>query len=131
MAKKRAVILLVDDDDGVLDVAAVTLASVGYQVIRATNGEAALEIIKYDQQIDLLMTDIVMPGTIDGWELANRAKQLRPEMSVLYMTGHGEILLPDENQGGFGPLLPKPWRSDQLVGLVNRALRYTSYARIA
>jgi CheY-like chemotaxis protein len=124
MARKGAVILLVDDDDGVLDVAAVTLASLGYQVIPATNGEAALEIIKYYRQIDLLMTDIVMPGAMDGWELASRAKQLRPELGVLYTTGYGETLLPDESRPGLGPLLPKPWRTDQLAGLVNRALRW-------
>lgn len=124
MARSRPIVLIVDDDDQVLDVAAIVLASLGYQVIPATNGEAALEIIKYYRAIDLLMTDIVMPGTIDGWELARRAKQLRPELGVVYTTGFVDKALPDKSNPGYGPLLPKPWRADQLVSLVNRALRW-------
>jgi DNA-binding NtrC family response regulator len=124
MARNRPIVLIVDDDDQVLDTAAIVLASLGYQVIPATNGEAALEIIKYYRAIDLLMTDIVMPGTIDGWELARRAKHMRPELSVVYTTGFAEGTLPDKSNPGYGPLLPKPWRTDQLVSLVNRALRW-------
>jgi DNA-binding NtrC family response regulator len=124
MARSRPIVLIVDDDDQVLDVAAIVLASLGYQVIPATNGEAALEIIKYYRAIDLLMTDIVMPGTIDGWELARRAKRMRPELSVVYTTGFADGALPDKSNPGYGPLLPKPWRADQLVSLVNRALRW-------
>ena len=123
MARNRPIVLIVDDDDQVLDIAAIVLASLGYQVIPAPNGEAALEIIKYYRAIDLLMTDIVMPGTIDGWELARRAKHMRPELSVVYTTGFSDGALPDKSHPGYGPLLPKPWRADQLVSLVNRALR--------
>ena len=121
--KKRQIILIVDDDDQVLDVAAIVLASLGHQVIPATNGEAALEIIKYYRDIDLLMTDIVMPGAIDGWELARRAKQLQPDLSILYTTGFADRMMPEASKPGLGPLLPKPWRADQLASLVTRALR--------
>jgi DNA-binding NtrC family response regulator len=125
--KKRQIILIVDDDDQVLDIAAIVLASLGHQVIPATNGEAALEIIKYYRSyyrsVDLLLTDIVMPGAIDGWELARRAKQLQPDLSVLYTTGYGDRMMSDESKPGLGPLLPKPWRADQLASLVSRALR--------
>lgn len=121
--KKRQIILIVDDDDQVLDIAAIVLASLGHQVIPATNGEAALEIIKYYRSIDLLMTDIVMPGAIDGWELARRAKQLQPDLHVLYTTGYGDKMMPDQSKPGLGPLLPKPWRADQLASLITRALR--------
>jgi DNA-binding NtrC family response regulator len=124
MARTRPIVLIVDDDDQVLDVAAIVLASLGYQVIPATNGEAALEIIKYYRAIDLLMTDIVMPGTIDGWELARRAKHIRPDLSVVYTSGFADEALPDKSSPGYGPLLPKPWRADQLVSLINRALRW-------
>jgi DNA-binding NtrC family response regulator len=124
MARSRPIVLIVDDDDQVLDIAAIVLASLGYQVIPATNGEAALEIIKYYRAIDLLMTDIVMPGEIDGWELARRAKHIRPELRVVYTTGFADKALPDKSHPGYGPLLPKPWRADQLVSLVNRAVRW-------
>jgi CheY-like chemotaxis protein len=123
MTRNRPIVLIVDDDDQALDVAAIVLASLGYQVIPATNGEAALEIIKYYRAIDLLMTDIVMPGTIDGWELARRAKHMRPELNVVYTSGFVDRGLPDKGNPGHGPLLPKPWRADQLVSLINRALR--------
>ena len=122
MAERRTVVLVVDDDDQVLDVAAIILTSLGYHVIPATNPEAALEIIKYYRGIDLLMTDIVMPGPLDGWELARRAKQLRPDLGVVYTTGFADAALDDEARPGLGPLLPKPWRPDQLVGLVQRTL---------
>jgi len=122
MAERRPVVLVVDDDDEVLDVAAIILASLGYHVIPATNPEAALEIVKYYRGIDLLMTDIVMPGPFDGWELARRAKQMRPNLGVVYTTGFGGAALDDEARPGLGPLLPKPWRPHQLVALVQRTL---------
>lgn len=122
MAKNRPVVLIVDDDDKVLDVAAIVLASLGFQVIPAANGDAALEIIKYYRGIDLLMTDIVMPGSLDGWELARRAKQLRPELGVVYTTGFADRQLEDKSSPGYGPLLPKPWRADQLAAVVKRML---------
>ncbi len=123
MPRNRPIVLIVDDDDQVLDIAAIVLASLGYQVIPATNGDAALEIIKYYRAIDLLMTDIVMPGSLDGWELAHRAKQLCPGLGVVYTTGFSNRALPDRSSPGYGPLLPKPWRADQLVSIINRALR--------
>jgi DNA-binding NtrC family response regulator len=122
MAKNRPIVLIVDDDDKVLDVAAIVLASLGFQVIPAANGDAALEIIKYYRGIDLLMTDIVMPGSLDGWELARRAKQLRPELGVIYTTGFADRQLADKSSPGYGPLLPKPWRADQLAAVVKRML---------
>lgn len=120
MARRSPVVLIVDDDDQVLDISEKILTSLGYQVIPATNGDAALEIIRYYRQIDLLMTDIVMPGSLDGWQLAHRAKQLRPELGVIYTTGYTHRPVPDEGQFGYGPLLPKPWRADRLMSIIGR-----------
>lgn len=118
MPRRRPVVLIVDDDDQVLDVSAKILDALGYQVIPATNGDAALEIIKFYQLIDVLMTDIVMPGSLDGWELAHRAKQLRPDLRVIYTTAYNHRSVPDKGQPGYGPLLPKPWRADQLMSMI-------------
>ena len=61
---------------------------------------------------------------VDAKRDARRAKHMRPELSVVYTTGFADGALPDKSNPGYGPLLPKPWRADQLVSLVNRALRW-------
>ncbi len=115
-------ILVVDDDEDVLDIAVTTLSALGYPVKAARNGEQALDILGEEPEIALLLTDIVMPGGMDGWDLAHHAKQLRPQLKVLYTSGHSARLLGDDRRSGYGPLLPKPWRLDQLESFVRRAL---------
>ncbi|HEX7967774.1 MAG TPA: response regulator [Stellaceae bacterium] len=122
MPKHSPLILIVDDDDQVLDSAEIVLTALDYRVIPATNADAALEIVKYYRGIDLLITDIVMPGSMDGWELARRAKEIRSELRVLYTSGFASRALP-ERDAGYGPLLPKPWRAPELVRTVHRSLR--------
>ena len=65
-----------------------------------------------------------MPGEMDGFELAHQAKQLRPDLRVAYTSGYSKEIPLGENGLGYGPMLPKPWRQDQLVRtirlLVNR-----------
>lgn len=114
MAKSAFTVLVVDDDPDVLDVASIVLSSEGYTVLQAADGTEALRIIQAHPEIDLLFTDIVMPGNVDGFELAHRARQMRPSLRVLYTSGY--IKNPPWGQKGigYGPLLPKPWRQAQL-----------------
>ena len=117
MREARPIILVVDDDNQVLEGTREIVAALGYEVIAARSGKEALSIIRNGATIDLLFTDISMPG-MDGWELARRSKQLRPELKVLYTTGFSFAPVPETTTLGYGPLLPKPWRPAQLHRLL-------------
>jgi CheY-like chemotaxis protein len=106
-----------NDDGQVLEETREIVAALGYRVISARSGQEALSIIRNDATIDLLFTDISMPG-MDGWELARRSKQLRPELKVLYTTGFSFAPVPGMATPGYGPRLPKPWRPAQLHRLL-------------
>jgi CheY-like chemotaxis protein len=108
-------ILFVDDDDAVRELGAYILEHHGHAVKVARDGREGLAAIENDPSIDILFTDIVMPGGIDGWELADKAKQLRPDLQVLYTSGYLPSVPFGEFGLGHGPLLKKPWRQEQLL----------------
>ena len=92
-------VLLVEDELLVREVAAEDLGEAGFEVTAASDGDEALAILRQDTGFDLLFTDIRMPGTTDGWELARKARQVIPGLRVIYATGLGEAsdgLGPDE-----------------------------------
>lgn len=122
LAGKRQMILVVDDDGQVLEGTREIVEALGYAVIAARSGPEALSIIRNDTTIDLLFTDISMPG-MDGWELARRSKQMRPELKVVYTTGFSFSPVPETSTLGYGPLLPKPWRPTQLHRLLQTIFR--------
>jgi CheY-like chemotaxis protein len=119
----RATILVVDDDEDVLDVAANVLEAMDYQVVSARSGSEALSIIRSDGVLDLMLTDIVMPGGIDGWELATQAKSIRPELKIIYTSGYSTRTPPHDKGPGLGPLLPKPWKASQLHAILRSILK--------
>ena len=84
------VILLVEDNASVRDLAKSNLVDLGYQVLEATNGAEALHFIREHKEIDLLFTDVVMPGGLSGRELALKACGLNPTLKVLYCSGYAE-----------------------------------------
>ena len=81
-------ILVVEDDDALRSYTVETLAELGYRVLPATNGAAALEILDSGNDIDLLFTDVVMPGGLNGRQLADEAVRRRPGLKVLFTTGY-------------------------------------------
>jgi CheY-like chemotaxis protein len=85
----EAVILLVDDDNAVRDVTASYLRELGYQVLEAGSGGAALEVLGSSATVDLLLLDFAMPG-MNGAELSRRARGRRPMLPVLFVTGFAE-----------------------------------------
>ena len=114
-------VLVADDDPDVLALTAELLLEDGWWVLEASNATAALAILERDTPIDLMITDVVMPG-MDGLELADRAKVRRPTLLVLYVTGYLKEF-PERRQGGtHGKLLFKPWRADELKQEVRAAL---------
>ncbi|MBI5264012.1 MAG: response regulator [Bradyrhizobium sp.] len=92
--------LVVDDDEDVLDVMTSMLEDLGCEVLYARSGTEALHLLKNDR-IDIIITDINMPD-IDGVELARRAKQQKPDLGVLVVSGR-------ETAGGGFPVLRKPF----------------------
>jgi PAS domain S-box-containing protein len=81
-------ILVVEDDDALRSYTVETLAELGYRVLSATKGDAALEILNSGNAIDLLFTDVVMPGGLNGRQLADEAVRRRPGLKVLFTTGY-------------------------------------------
>ncbi len=105
----RERILVVEDDPTVLTLTLDMLSGLGYQVVTATNANEALEVIQSDAPIDLLFSDVVMPGGVSGVSLARTARELRPGLRVLLTSGYvgeGAVLETKEF-----PLLDKPYET--------------------
>jgi CheY-like chemotaxis protein len=119
-------ILLVEDDEMVRRSVERHLTSLGYRVIVALTGPEALDAIKSDVQIDLLFTDIVMPGGLDGVALARAARAVRPALRLLYTSGYTENTVFDPVQLDAGiHLLNKPYARAELARKVRAALSET------
>ncbi len=120
MSRVQSTILVVDDDDDVRDLAMYALERDGHLVIGARNGVEALDLIDQHPEIDLLFTDVVMPG-IDGIMLADMIKTHRPRIKVVYATGYHDLArsLPGIIHG---VMLDKPYRPDRLQMEINAAL---------
>ncbi len=114
-------ILLVEDSDDVRALAQEQLAALGYKLIIASSGEDALAQLG-DQQVDLLFTDIVMPGGMSGLELVERFRALRPETPILMTTGYNEDLVADIPRGTRLDVIGKPYRREELADRVRVAL---------
>jgi CheY-like chemotaxis protein len=104
-------VLVVDDDPDVRDYAISVLEDFGYRVLAAADGEAALSVLENDGAVDLLFTDVVMPG-LNGFEVARRAVARSPRLKVLFASGYATDLTPA------GRLLKKPYRPQQLTSEV-------------
>ncbi|MFD1747026.1 PAS domain-containing protein [Rhizobium helianthi] len=116
-------VLVVEDDDAVRDVTVAMLADLGYNVLKARDADAGLAIIESGVPIDLLFTDVVMPGKLKSSELARKAKERRPELEVLFTSGytensivHGGRLDPGVN------LLSKPYARETLARKIRMLL---------
>jgi two-component system cell cycle sensor histidine kinase/response regulator CckA len=117
-------VLLVEDEDAVRLFGARALRNQGYQVIEARSAETALELLRSTPQIDILVTDVVMPG-MDGASLARLVRQERPAIKVILMSGYSEDVAPAELAAGEEGMyfLPKPFSLKQLAGMVKEALQ--------
>jgi CheY-like chemotaxis protein len=114
-------ILVVEDEDDVRELVATSLRHRGFSVLSVPNAEVALQILMEQVKFDLLFTDIVMPGIIDGFELADRAKRLQPDLKILYATGFAHVSRRSIDTL-HGKLIQKPYRPDELATEVRRAL---------
>jgi CheY-like chemotaxis protein len=119
-APASAIVLLVEDDARVRAIALAMLEKLGYSARSAGDGPSALAILAGHQRIDLLFTDYVLPRGLNGAELADRARQLRPGLRVLHTSGYTERRLTNDGRLSVqDAFIPKPYT---LAGL-DRAIR--------
>ncbi len=116
-------ILAVEDDAGVRSLVISQLADLGYRVIEAANGPQALAILESDRKIDLLFTDVVMPGGMTGRALAERALALRPSLKLLFTSGYTENTIAHHGRLEAGVhFLAKPYKLADLARKIREAL---------
>ncbi|UEM14680.1 response regulator [Bradyrhizobium barranii subsp. barranii] len=115
-------ILVVEDDDMVRAYVESELKTLGYRVIAASNGPAALELLRRPGDIDLLLTDVVMPGGMFGPELARQATGLRPGLKVLFTSGYTQNPVKTPDGVGDARILTKPFRRKDLAAMLRSAL---------
>ena len=116
-------ILVVDDEPELLELAKIWLDELGYQVLTATESADALAILAGPADIDLLFTDVVMPGQINGYQLAEQAMTMRPKLKMLLASGYSEGSIAKNGQAQFAAdLLAKPYSRSDLAQRVSEAL---------
>ena len=115
-------ILVVEDDAAVRRVAVAILESLGYRVLQAGDGKSALEILGRADGIDLLFTDLIMPNGMNGMELLEKARALRPNLRALFTSGYSEEFLKGRSGDDGVPMVGKPYRRHRLAEAVRDAL---------
>ncbi|HEY0647726.1 hybrid sensor histidine kinase/response regulator [Phenylobacterium sp.] len=110
-------VLLVEDDAQVAELVDAMLGELGHEVIRGEHAEAALAILNAGEPVDLMLTDLIMPGDKSGVELAREAVRLRPRLPIILSSGYtGEVLTAAEHTPW--PLLRKPYGPEQLASAI-------------
>ncbi len=116
-------ILIVEDDALVREYVVTQISRFGYDTLSASNAAEALLIINGPERIDLLFTDVIIPGGMNGRQLAIEALTLRPELKVLYTSGYTENAIVHHGRLDAGVLLlPKPYLSSDLARMIKTAL---------
>jgi len=119
----RETILVVEDDSRVRQLTIRRLKLIGYEVLEASDGPAALQILERGDPIDLVFTDLIMPGGLSGREVAIRAREIKPGIKVLLTSGYAEELVRgDDLQRENLKVLRKPYQQADLVAALRDVL---------
>ena len=126
-APTREAILVVEDDERVRQLTTKRLKLIGYRVLEAHDGPSALEILRRGDHVDLVFTDLIMPGGLSGREVAIRAREMRPGIRVLLTSGYAEELVQGHDlQPERLKVLRKPYQQAELVAALRDVLQDTS-----
>lgn len=116
-------ILVVEDNELVRQHVEKMLASLGYEVVSASDGNEALSLIEGKDNIDLLFTDVVMPGGLSGRQVADKARATRPDLPVLFTSGYTENAIVHQGRLDEGVhLLQKPYRREELATKIRKVM---------
>jgi signal transduction histidine kinase/ActR/RegA family two-component response regulator len=129
-ASNGETILVVEDNDGVRDYARSVLTELGYTVREASNAKEALSIVESGEPIDLLFTDVVLPGGVSGRQLSDQVAQSHPDLPVLFTTGYTPNAI--VHHGRLDPgvsLISKPYTRQDLAAKVSEVLRSSARRR--
>ena len=120
-------ILVVEDDPFVRSSVILRVESLGYKVVLAVDGREAVMKLRTNPEIDMLFTDIVMPGGMSGWEVAELAQQMRPGLPTVFTSGYALEALVDQGRAPVKSIvLTKPYRKAELAHRLREALTATS-----
>jgi PAS domain S-box-containing protein len=120
-------ILVVEDDPFVRSSVILRVESLGYKVVLAVDGREAVMKLRTNPEIDMLFTDIVMPGGMSGWEVAELALQMRPGLPTVFTSGYALEALVDQGRAPMKSIvLTKPYRKAELAHRLREALAATS-----
>ncbi|WP_305821009.1 response regulator [Massilia brevitalea] len=120
--ENRPRILVVEDNEDVRELAESMLGAAGYAVVSAPSGERALELLEEEADIDLLFTDVIMPGGMNGLQLAEQVRARRPETPILITTGYMDELPAPTPRAQPLDVLGKPYRQEELLSRVRAIL---------
>jgi CheY-like chemotaxis protein len=107
-------VLLVEDDNEVAALVSEMLGQLGYQVLRAESATGALGALADQRQVDVVFSDVMMPGSMDGLALAREIRARRPDLPVLLTSGNAEAARGGSDRDGVR-LLAKPYRMEELA----------------
>jgi len=121
---KRELVLVVDDDPMVRKAVVAQITSLGYGVVEASSPAEALDVVARNEPLDLVFSDIVMPGAIDGIELARLVRERRPDLKVLLTSGYPDLKAARSSEDSYvqWDILKKPYRRPDLKQALENAL---------
>ena len=125
-------VLVAEDDEDVRETVVSMLNELGYRVLKAKDAQSALTIIESGMPIDLLLTDVVMPGPLKSTELARKARERMPNLAVLFMSGYPQkVIARREQLDDHIELLSKPYSRETLARKVRLALTQLAQRRLS
>ena len=119
----RAKVLVVDDEDDLLEIASTYLKDMGHVALKANNAGIALDIARLETDLDLVITDVLMPGEMNGVQLAQRLREQSPGIKIIYSSGFPADALAE--RGGIlseGPILRKPYQREEFEKILRQIL---------
>ncbi len=120
---ERETVLVVEDEALIRMLVVDVLEELGYATIEAADGAAAAKLLQSDARIDLLISDIGLPGGMDGHQVAATGREARGALKVLFITGHaGNALLGDDPLDAATQVMTKPFAIDDLAAKVGEML---------
>jgi CheY-like chemotaxis protein len=118
-AQQGETVLVVDDEPSVRMLVTEVLEDLGYAAIEAEDGKTALKILESARRIDLLITDVGLPGGLNGRQLADAARTSRPGLNVLFITGYAEsAVIGQENLASGMSIIAKPFALEALAARI-------------